>query len=1368
MNKFYLGLDIGTDSVGLACTDENYDLLRAKGKDLWSVRLFDSAETAMQRRVFRTARRRLQRRRWRINILQELFCPFINDDLFYKRLNNSGFVFEDKDDKLQSPYSLFADEAFGDKEFYKKYKTIYHLRRALIDDKEKLDIRLYYLAIHHIVKYRGHFLIEGSVGDVRDLHRLIDNLNTVASDVFMENAPILDRSVSDDFKRIVSDRSKRLNDKKRECIDLFDCAASPQKKAVLTMILGGKEKPFEIFAKDIYKEEKSFSFGDFSEDEFEAKQEIFGEDFAYLKAMRDIYNYFMFENVLAGNEYISDAMISIYEKHKRDLIELKTLIKEGCGDDDYRLMFKSVREKANYVNYVGYTKIGKKKINVKKCSYKDFLAYVKKYLECRSAEFESRGENYVRMRDEILSEIGDGSFAPKILNSDNGLFPYQINLYELDKILESLCRNYPQFSVKDENGLSIAEKIEKLFTFKIPYFVGPLNTYHSQTGKNSWAVRKQPGRILPWNFEQKIDLPDSNKKFMERMTSTCTYIYGENVLPRSSMVYQAFDVLNQINKLKINERPITVELKQRLFVDLFLKNRRVTDNMICKYLANNGYVAANEAGQLVLSGKDGEFKATMSSYIVLSNILGEKFVREHTDICEDIILWHTLNTDRSIVEKLIVSNYGNHAEIADNIKQLKGLTFKDFGKLSRKFLCELSGGVSPEGSEYTIIGELYNTNNNLNELLYGEQYSFNKSIDEENGDIGSEVTYATLDEMYLSPQVKRGVWQALKMTEECVNTVGRVPDKIFIEVTRGGGEKGKRTNSRQKKLAALYAEAVKTSKDLNDLIGVLNRKTDIQLRQERLYLYFLQLGRCAYSGDVIDLEKLNSDLYDVDHIMPRSITKDDSIDNKVLVKRELNRKKSNTYPVCAALPDECNNMVKFWKLLNGVVTHGEKLMSDKKYSLLTRTKPLDENDFRNFVNRQIVVTGQSAKAVAEILKRKYGDKTKIVYSKASNVNDFKQQFDIIKCRDTNDLHHARDAYLNIVVGNVYDTRFNGIAQTFYYKDDVWYEYNREKLFTKVVNGAWDGVKSVEHIKNVVNKHSMIVTRYSYTGKGAFYDATVYGKNSGVSIPRKSVKPYNDTSKYGGYKSLSTGYFMVVHSLDDKGRLKKTIEAVPVLFDALEKTKPGAIMDYLINTRGLKDPKIVIDKLKLKSLLKYNGSYVWLAGVNSPTCIIVNNAMQWFTDGKTDEYVNAIDKLLSIKSEKGLTDDEMHNDEFRMKTNRHGVDKVVINRAENVELYKKIIDQLGMRIYGGIPGFGTVRKKLQAGLEKFCMSSVIDQTEVLYNCIQILRCNGNCADLSGIGGGKTDGRLFISNNITKADVSVINLSECGFTEKCQKL
>ena len=51
MKKNYnIGLDIGTNSVGIACVDENYKLMRANGKDCWAVRLFDECATAAERR----------------------------------------------------------------------------------------------------------------------------------------------------------------------------------------------------------------------------------------------------------------------------------------------------------------------------------------------------------------------------------------------------------------------------------------------------------------------------------------------------------------------------------------------------------------------------------------------------------------------------------------------------------------------------------------------------------------------------------------------------------------------------------------------------------------------------------------------------------------------------------------------------------------------------------------------------------------------------------------------------------------------------------------------------------------------------------------------------------------------------------------------------------------------------------------------------------------------------------------------------------------------------------------------------------------------------------------------------------------------
>lgn len=86
--EYFLGLDMGTGSLGWAVTDSEYQILRKHGKALWGVRLFESALTAEERRTFRTARRRLDRRNWRVQILQELFAEEISkvDPGFFLRM----------------------------------------------------------------------------------------------------------------------------------------------------------------------------------------------------------------------------------------------------------------------------------------------------------------------------------------------------------------------------------------------------------------------------------------------------------------------------------------------------------------------------------------------------------------------------------------------------------------------------------------------------------------------------------------------------------------------------------------------------------------------------------------------------------------------------------------------------------------------------------------------------------------------------------------------------------------------------------------------------------------------------------------------------------------------------------------------------------------------------------------------------------------------------------------------------------------------------------------------------------------------------------------------------------------------------------
>lgn len=1367
MGKFYIGLDIGTNSVGIACTDENYNLLRAKGKDLWAVRLFDEAMPASDRRMKRAARRRLMRRRQRIALLQELFAPLMakKDDTFFVRLNNSPYLIEDKRG-TDSKYVIFADDDYNDADFYNNYKTIYHLRRALIRGEAKKDIRLYYIAIHHILKYRGNFLYEGqSLSDVRDVSRLFGDLNNQFDALGNESAVYFDESKLEEFKKIATEK-RGINARNKECEELFG-KMSAEMKSAIKLLLGGKVVLSKIFGREPAEGEKSVTFKSLDDIAFETLMQDFSDDEAeVLISLKKIYDNLTFESVLGGYEYISDALVDMYEKHKADLKKLKELLRDHkeLRHAMFRYVVRSDGEKenksedkegkkqpANYASYVGYTKTNGKKIACKRCvKVKDFYDFVKKMLTDHRGELDNDA-----LADEILGDIENETFMPRILNADNGTFPYQVNEQELKKILENAEKDFPEFREVSE-GCTLSEKILSLLRFRIPYYVGPLNTYHEDKGGNSWMVRRAAGRITPWNFDEKVDKKKSNEKFMRRMTNKCSYLHGCDVLPKCSILYQKFIVLDQLNKLQIDGEPVSVALKQRIFDELYMTRKSVSKNNIKDYLVKIGQISEKEKKDTDVKCGADDFKASMSTYFTLKNILGD-LADKNEQLCEDIVLWHTLNTDKENVRELIEEKYGDIPEVMKNIRALKGLVFKDFGKLSREFLCELPGGVDENtGEVYTVLGELYKTNKNLNELLWSEEYSFRESIDKMNGTASPDVTYKDVEELYVSPAVRRGIWQALRMCDEYVEALGRKPDKVFVEVTRyeDKEKKGKKQKSRKEELEELYKQCDGT----DDLKARLGAKNDVELRQDRLYLYFRQLGKCMYSGDNIELDALMSDQYDIDHIIPQSLAKDDSWDNRVLVKSELNRRKTNDYPV----PDFCRSSraVAHWEVLK------EKgLISEKKYKRLTRRTPITNEELEAFAARQIVFTGQASKAVAELLRRKYEtDGKKVVYySKAGNVSDFRKDHDFIKCRDTNDLHHARDAYLNIVVGNVYDARFGSLFRDLKCGKPIISNNAEKKLFTYTIHGAWDKDKSMAVVEKTLAKPSMCVTRYSYTEKGAFYNETVYGKtDKGVNAPRKETAPLADTSKYGGYKSLNTAYFAVVESSDKKGRRIKTIEAVPTLVSYRIGNDVGKLLEYFIS-KGLKDPVIEVSKLKKYSLLKYDGTPILITGITGNR-LSVYHAVQWFTDRETDKYIKAMLKCLDDINGKRLPGDRS---EYTVNASRKS-DGIKINSETDLALYDKMIEQLSRPVYAGLSGARNFLKNLNERRSVFADSAVSVQIKALTEMVKFLNGRKGTSDLTCIGLTANAGKLLIGQDVTDVSLEFVNSSPCGLHTVIRKL
>ena len=154
--------------------------------------------------------------------------------------------------------------------------------------------------------------------------------------------------------------------------------------------------------------------------------------------------------------------------------------------------------------------------------------------------------------------------------------------------------------------------------------------------------------------------------------------------------------------------------------------------------------------------------------------------------------------------------------------------------------------------------------------------------------------------MYISNAVKRPIHRSFAIIKDLEKAFGK-PHKIFIEIARGGNaeQKGKRTTSRKQQILDLYTqcrdEDVRLLKQQLDEMGIY---ADNRLQSDKLFLYYIQLGRCMYSGEAIDLNRLATKEYDIEHIYPQSVVKDDSIlNNKVLVLSKLNGEKGDTYPI---------------------------------------------------------------------------------------------------------------------------------------------------------------------------------------------------------------------------------------------------------------------------------------------------------------------------------------------------------------------------------------------------------------------------------------------------------------------------------------
>ena len=1262
--EYSIGLDIGATSVGFSAIDKDYKPIKLKGKTVIGANLFKEGETAAERCSYRTTRRRLKRRKWRLALLEEIFDPYMAevDPTFFARLKESNL--SPKDSRKRFTNSLLFPEK-TDSKFYEGFPTIYHLRNHLMQDNKKFDLREIFLAIHHIVKYRGNFLYNMPVDDFStddiDFFRDFSAIN----DAYSELDPIkLFRLNKDNVEEVAHDllNTRMSNLDKQKVVAKLLLVKSENKvvdklnstitKQISKAILGYKFDLATVLKVSTESQnEWKINFEDENVDETIAgiTADLNEQQLEILNILLKLHSQIALNDIIPSGMTLSESMIQKYNDHKEHLIMLKKYAKSQNRESYQKIMDA-------YAAYIGND-------SSKKTTQEEFYKVIKRHL------------NDSELASEISNLIANNQFMPKQRTNQNGVIPYQLHLKELNLIIENQSQYYPwlaELNPNKDRQRKAKYKISELVAFRIPYYVGPLITEEDQqktSGANfAWMIRKRKGRITPWNFDNKVDRMASANRFIRRMTTKDTYLLGEDVLPDHSLLYERFKVLNELNMIKVNGHKLSVGLKQDIYHDLFESHKTVTRKQLINYLDTRGIPASP-----IVSGLSDptKFNSSLATFNDFKTIFDSQL--NDPDKFEKITEWITVFEDKKILkEKLSEEEWLSKPQITELVaKQYNG-----WGRLSKKLLV----GIKDQNGN-SIIDLMWNTSKTFMEII--NEPVFAEQIKNENQNQLKDEDYeAVLADAYTSPQNKKAIRQVIKVVDDIVRAAGKAPKFISIEFARED-QASRRTQSRLALLKKVYES---TAKELVHNEKVREELGNVKDLNDRLYLYFTQLGRDMYTGEIINIDEISS-RYDIDHILPQAFIKDDSLDNKVLVSRAINNGKSNNVP----LKLFGSKMKPFWNKLKD-----HRLISKRKYEhLVTNPDTIDKYKANGFINRQLVETRQVIKLAANILSSRYsGAGTQIIEVKANLNHQMREAFDLYKNREINDYHHAVDGYLSAFVGQYLYNRYPALQSYFVYgkyqrffdqrvKNNL--RFNRFNFLydltssdqENIVNkgtGEIIGKRSelIDQIKRVYGFKYMLISQETYTNSGPMFDQTIYPAKSNKTLI--SIKKEKPTKIYGGYSGNKDAYMSIIRV---KGKREDKIKVVGVPMRALASLNKLAKQNYDAYLKQLhrvlaeKTLKTKKDRKTGQTKKEYLQFDIVVPKVNYRQ-LVIDGQLKYTLGSSTYQY-NARQLVLSNNSMRVLTTDFTKSNDTLQEQNKQLIfvyDEILDKVNQYLPLYDK--------------------------------------------------------------------------------------------------
>ncbi len=589
---------------------------------------------------------------------------------------------------------------------------------------------------------------------------------------------------------------------------------------------------------------------------------------------------------------------------------------------------------------------------------------------------------------------------------------------------------------------------------------------------------------------------------IEKMRGKCTFFPNEPRIAKMTYTADLFNLLNDLNNIRFNGNKLSFEDKQYLVSEYVDKGKNITPNIITKYIKSKYKDDMDdEIDEHTISGFRMDLKnqkpmiTEFKGFKILKKYIDSEalptFLYEDKAIADEIIEILTSYKDiKNREEKLraLLSKSLNDEDMKNTIEVLSEDTkFKEYHSLSRAAI-------------ECILDDLWHTNDNQMQLFTEKGFFETKS----KANKGKNIVFD--DTAILSTVAKRAHREAIKIINKVRELYGEL-DGISIEMAR---------EKNSEDLKDMYKNMQKQQGELESYVKEQFRESDLSrlalTSKQWLAIKLLrqQDGKCIYSHNPINIYDIKENFrrFEIDHIIPLSLSFDDSLNNKVLCYREENQAKGQRTPFEYYSSGKAKISYTEFKTEVLRLYKGNK----SKLNNLLEERDIKFNDElqKQFINRNLVDTRYAARSLMSTLKDYFKANnidTKVYSIRGSFTNSFRKASGIKKDRDESYAHHAIDAlivasmakripsfsqirkYASNDNGDIFDketgeifadkTYFDNITLRYIHElssyDNICYSHKVDRKVNRAIIGKQTiyGTRTKDNDEYIINKYSDI-------------------------------------------------------------------------------------------------------------------------------------------------------------------------------------------------------------------------------------------------------------------------------------------------------